>query len=372
MNISKGIKKKAIKAVIQGLPGVGKSDLSSKFPNSFHLDIEGSTNELDIVRNADPINSFAALSSMINDFKRDQMGFKTLVVDTIDWAETLAANQVCQENKWVSIEDPGFGKGWRPVHDLFGKLLNELTEIVNLGCNVVLLAHTSVKGFTPPDSDGSYDRYVMKLQKTIGSYVNEWADMILFLNYKTHIVEDSKTKKLKGQGQRRICCTEYSAAWDAKNRFGLPSEIDITKNQDGSDNENVKKITCLFESTPANTSKPIENSKPAAEPVQENPTTIEENPVDQNPTSFPSGLYDLMQMDDVSEREVRWVQSKGKKGVGYFPKDMPIESYSDDIVQGILIAKWNSNLLPMIQKARLETPNFLDGIPETPVEVGGL
>ena len=56
--------------------------------------------------------------------------------------------------------------------------------------------------------------------------IKEWADMLLFANYKTFsIAVDDKGKKRKAQGGERVMYTSHNACWDAKNRFGLPDEV---------------------------------------------------------------------------------------------------------------------------------------------------
>ncbi|MFR5148132.1 MAG: AAA family ATPase [Ruminococcus sp.] len=56
--------------------------------------------------------------------------------------------------------------------------------------------------------------------------IKEWADMLLFANYKTFsIAVDDKGKKRKAQGGEHVMYTTHNACWDAKNRYGLPDEV---------------------------------------------------------------------------------------------------------------------------------------------------
>ena len=55
----------------------------------------------------------------------------------------------------------------------------------------------------------------------------EWADMILFFNYKTTIITDSKSDSKKATGGQRVMYTTHKPAWDAKNRLSLPDELPI-------------------------------------------------------------------------------------------------------------------------------------------------
>ncbi|WP_221627782.1 AAA family ATPase, partial [Proteus mirabilis] len=61
------------------------------------------------------------------------------------------------------------------------------------------------------------------------SITKEWGDMVLFCNYKTlSIAADDKGSKFKGQGGKRVIYTTHHPAWDAKNRFSLPDEMDMS------------------------------------------------------------------------------------------------------------------------------------------------
>ena len=80
---------------------------------------------------------------------------------------------------------------------------------------------------------GAYDRWELKLgNKTTAktaSITKEWGDMVLFCNYKTlSIAADDKGSKFKGQGGKRVIYTTHHPAWDAKNRFSLPDEMDMS------------------------------------------------------------------------------------------------------------------------------------------------
>ena len=50
MNITKGKVKTALKVVVYGQEGVGKSTFASHFPDPVFIDTEGSTKQLDVAR----------------------------------------------------------------------------------------------------------------------------------------------------------------------------------------------------------------------------------------------------------------------------------------------------------------------------------
>ena len=224
MKITKGKIRTAIKVVVYGQEGVGKSTFASKFPDPVFIDTEGSTKQLDVAR-FDPPSSWEMLLSQVDYVRQNPDICRTLVVDTADWAEKLCIRKVCDKARKYGIEDFGWGKGYTYVQEEFGKLLNSLEEVIQAGVNVVVTAHAQMRKVEQPDEMGSYDRWELKLTKQCSPMLKEWADLLLFANYKT-IVVNTEGKKYKGQGgQQRIMYTTHTAAWDAKNRFSLPDVL---------------------------------------------------------------------------------------------------------------------------------------------------
>lgn len=234
MNISKGRVKKPLKVVLYGPEGVGKSTLASRFPNPVFIDTEESTAHMDVYR-FDKALSWQALKDQAEYIRTHPNEYQTLVIDTADWAEQMEIADLCKKNGWDSIETPGFGKGYTYSAEEFGKLLNILQGCVNAGVNVVITAHAQLRKVELPEEMGAYDHWEMKTSKKVAPMIREWADVVLFLNYKTVIVNvDGKgqTKgKNKATGGRRVMYTTHTPFWDAKNRFGLPDEIPLDFNE---------------------------------------------------------------------------------------------------------------------------------------------
>lgn len=208
--------------------GIGKSTFASKFPNPLFIDTEGSTKEIDVSRFEKP-TSWTMLMEQIRYVKEHPEVCKTLVVDTIDWAEQMCVEHVCAKHQKDGLESFGYGSGYIYVREEFGRFLNSLEEIVEHGVNVVLTAHAQLRKFEQPDELGAYDRWELKLGKKTASQtsplVKEWSDALLFANYKTYsIATDKDGKKHKAQGGRRVMYTQHHPCWDAKNRYGLPEK----------------------------------------------------------------------------------------------------------------------------------------------------
>lgn len=224
-----------IKTVIYGPEGIGKTLLAAKFPDPLFIDTEGSTTHYDNIKRLPKPKDWKQLNDMI-DFVSKEKPCQTLVIDTFDWAEMAEVNELLKENGWRSIESPGYGKGYIQSAERIASFLNDLeTKLIRNGINVVLACHSQIRKMELPEEQGSFDKYELKLGNKTGSrtspLVKEWADMILFCNFKTYVEvsNDGMEKKAKATGgTERVMYATKSAVWDAKNRFGLPDEMPLS------------------------------------------------------------------------------------------------------------------------------------------------
>lgn len=223
--ITKGKIETAKKVVIYGAEGIGKSTLASQFPDPVFIDTEGSTKELDVARYPTP-SSWSDIFDYVEDFAQEMPG-KTLVIDTADWTEQLCSKYVCKSLRVNGIEDVGYGKGYTYMKEEFAKLLKQCSALVDRGVNVVFTAHAQMRKFEQPDEMGAYDRWEMKLSKQCSPLLKEWADIVLFCNYKTNLITDQNTKSKKATGGKRVMYASHHPCWDAKNRYGLPDQMDM-------------------------------------------------------------------------------------------------------------------------------------------------
>lgn len=340
MNITRGKIQTAKKVCIYGTEGIGKSTLAAQFPDPLFIDTEGSTKELDVNRYDKP-TSWEMLKEQVK-YTINTKPCKTLVIDTVDWAERLCIENLCAKYDKKGIEDFGYGNGYVYEKEDFGRFLDLLEEVIDAGINVVLTAHAIIRKFEQPDEMGSYDRYEMKLGKKttnlIAPLIKEWADMVLFANYKTYsIAVDKDGKKHKGQGGQRVMYTTHHPCWDAKNRYGLPEEIPMDYNQ----------IRHILEQIPPPAEKP-KVSEPEVQLVNKGDFDLIIDPTEfakEEMEGIPQALKDLMIASDISELEIR----KAVSDKGYFPVDMPVRDYPIDFINGVLIGAWEQ-VKTMIKK----------------------
>ncbi|MBP2621146.1 ATP-binding protein [Streptococcus panodentis] len=362
MQITRGKRARAQKVVIYGPEGIGKSTFAAEFPNPVFIDTEGSTDNMDVAR-LDKPTSWTMLNNEVAFIKANPTECGTLVIDTIDWAESMAVADVCAQHGKKGIEDFGWGKGYTYVQEEIGRFLNSLSDLVDMGINVVLTAHAQIKKFEQPDELGSYDRYELKLGQKTGSktapLVKEWADMVLFANYKTLVMTAENGKK-KAQGGERVMYTNHRPAWDAKNRHGLPDELPF----------NYSGIAHIFVSPPATvqptpqaepratpqptptpqqtpqkdpepaqTELPIDMSQVADKPQAEVPAQQTQPTQQQYSASLPNSLTDLMKQENATEDELKQVAYIR----GHFPLGTPIENFPPDYWD-MIVAHWRETL----------------------------
>lgn len=388
MDIIKGRIATAIKTVIYGPEGIGKSTFAAQFPDPLFIDTEGSTVHMDVKRLPRP-DLWVELLNEVEYVRQNPGCCRTLVLDTADWAETLCSEYVCARDQKTGIEDYGYGKGYKYVFEEFGRLLNALEQVRETGTNIVICCHAAIRKFEQPDELGAYDRWGLKLtdapKASIAGMVKEWADMVIFANYKTIVVNvDGKgaTKgKNKVQGGKRMMYTTHHSCWDAKNRFGLPEEAEFgyevirgviegagavtnrataTSSDSGEaaatfprgeGKENPSALARAVERAaatpvqPAPTQTPPEAAKGPQEAAQESAGDLSANAPeagqaasaasDAQFTGLPDALVRMMKDADVTPNDVRYVIAKK----GYYPANTqwPVICGNEQFMQGWLM-----------------------------------
>jgi hypothetical protein len=226
LKISRGVQRAAVRAVFYGEEGVGKTSLAAQCPAPLILDVEDGSRHLDVARV--PCAGFAEVEAAMHELARDPQGFQTVVIDSADWAERSLIELIVRNANKRSIEDFGFGRGYVVVAERIAKFLATADDLIARGVNVIFVAHAGVKRVSPPDQTDGYDRYELKLTKQTAPLFKEWADLLLFVRFQMRLVEGQDGKKKAVGGRDRVMCAERTAAFDAKNRYGLPAEMPLS------------------------------------------------------------------------------------------------------------------------------------------------
>lgn len=223
-SISRTKRMRAPKIVIAGPGKIGKTTFAAMAPNAIGILTEDGADNVDanafpLARSLDEV--YAAMQTLLT----QEHDFQTVFLDSLDWLEPLIHAHVCAQNKWASIEAPGYGKGYVAAAEEWRSLLNgfeALRQQKNIA--VILIAHDKIKHFESPLHDG-YDQYVLKLHDRAGALVQEWADVIGWANYQVVTTESDagygKTETKARTTGKRILHVEPHPAHMGGNRFGL-------------------------------------------------------------------------------------------------------------------------------------------------------
>ena len=335
MNINSGKVPKAQKVVLYGVEGIGKSTFASQFPNPLFIDTEDSTLHMNVQRFDKP-TSWTMLLQQV-EFVKQNKPCQTLVIDTIDWAEEICKRHLMAQGKWTDSSND-YGAKYIALSKEFGNLLNKLSDVIDQGIHVVVTAHAWLRKKEEPDEMGAYDRYELKLEKKTAPLVKEWADMVLFANYKTIVITDSKTNSKKATGGQRMMFTTHRPAWDAKNRMGLADELPFDYGQIA---QIINEATMAISPVQTQTEQPLAtepqvNTQPVIEPDFGREAIVEVSP------HIPKSIADLMQLDHVTTEEIMAVIHAG----GFMPVDTPVENVPIDLWD-YLVTNWSAamNLL---------------------------
>lgn len=332
IKITRGAVQKPQKVCIYGPEGIGKTLLAAQFPNPLFIDTEGGTEGYDVARAQAPA-SWTALKGLLRDVAAERP-CGTLVLDTADWAERLLCAELCAQHKWDSMETLSFGKCWQFALEEFGRMLDLLTDVRDAGMNVVVTAHAMVSKFEQPDEAASYDRWTMKMYKKDAALLKEWADALLFVNYKTvvEMVGEGFMAKGKARGAKRTIFCTHQATWDAKNRWGLPDEVPLGYEAI------APHVPCLGPDPRVPAPSPEPQAQPAATPQAQQgdaPGTIAAK---MGLPAFWAPACELMERDGVSLAEVLNFAALQ----GHFTPDTPPEAYPPDYIAGLIVPQWET------------------------------
>ena len=338
----------AIKALVYGVHGIGKTTFASKWPSPLFIDVEGSSEQLendDIVR-VDPAPvTYREFLSVIDQLQADCGEFRTLVIDTADWLEGMIIRQICQDEKISSIEKygKGYGKGWVKVAETWAELLDKLDRLRKTrGVNILFVAHSQVKKFEPVD-DIAYDRYILCQKDKTGEMLKNWADLMLFAKHEILVTENEDGKARAVSNGKRVMYTNFSPCWDAKNRFNLPEKLPFDFNS----------IKNIFKAPAVTMEVPVSPAAPApAAPAPEVPQEVEApaaGGIDPNSDLVPpraiapeiagllTQLENLMKIDNIAYGELTAMVEK--KGI--VPAGTELRNYNKQTLTRI-IAGWTA------------------------------
>lgn len=221
----RGVLSEPLVALVYGVEGVGKSTLAAGAPSPFFISADSGTAQLDVTRVS--VKSWLDVLGLTREIATTVHAYKTLVIDPINFVEPMLFASLCDQNKWTSIEDAGFGKGYTAAVDQWRVLLSELERVRERGINILLLAHSMVRTFKNPEGE-DFDRYHVSMHEKGAALLKQWCQNVLFARHESFVSKE-KNKAAKGLSTgARVLHTTWQAAFDAKNRLCLPETIPLS------------------------------------------------------------------------------------------------------------------------------------------------
>jgi hypothetical protein len=229
------------RCLFYGPEGVGKSSLAADAPATIFLNIEDGLGELDCARypfddeGREIPRSLVEVYAAIDDLTVSAHDYETVAIDTVDAIEArLLWPHVCESRgEEGGIESFGYGKGYVHALDEWRTFLSRLDKLRDRGMRVILLGHSFVKSFKNPAGE-DYDRYQLKLHDKAAGLIKEWCEVVGFVRFEEGAAklagDKSQAKRARGWASgRRLLHLERTAAWDAKSRLSLPTEIELDR-----------------------------------------------------------------------------------------------------------------------------------------------
>ncbi|MBS7790281.1 ATP-binding protein [Roseococcus sp. SDR] len=216
--------------LVYGVAGVGKTSLAASAPDPVFLQTEDGLGTIDMP-SFGLLRSYADVQDALDALYSGEHGFRTVVLDSLDWLEPLVWQRTAEINGWKDIEQPGYGKGYLAAQDVWRGFLDGMNLLrSDRGMGIILIAHCDIRRFDSPETE-PYDRYVIKLQQRAAALVQEHVDAVLFANYRVSTVKTDvgfKKSVTRGvSGGDRLLHTTERPAFLAKNRFGLPDSMPL-------------------------------------------------------------------------------------------------------------------------------------------------
>ena len=218
----------APRIMVYGVEGIGKSTFGAGAPNPVYILPEDGLGSLK-VDHFPLATSFQDVMDAIASLYKDNHAFETVVIDSLDWLEAIIQRETEQK---YDAKDLAYGKGSLIAAERWREILDGLNALRNdKGMAIILIAHTTIKRFDSPEVE-PYDRYQPKLQERSNAVVREWADAVLFANYRTIVKKDdvgfNQTNNRGISTGERLLFTSERPAYMAKNRYNMPESIPLS------------------------------------------------------------------------------------------------------------------------------------------------
>ena len=223
------------KTLIYGIEGIGKTTLVSRIGAEFKrrilfLDTESGT-RVDVERVH--IRSMKDWDQTFEFLLRSKHPYDTVAIDTVSGAEPFVETIILEQKRTTSsgrkvtrMADYEFGKGSVYLREEFDRILYlQLDELIRLGITVIMVGHAQIRRVNLPELIEGFDRYELAMDPKVAATLRQWADNVLFCNWDFKVTTNDQDQPRGIAGKERVIYCQHTAAYDAKNRAGLPEKL---------------------------------------------------------------------------------------------------------------------------------------------------
>lgn len=209
--------------LLYGAKKIGKTSLASMFPDTFFLFCEPGGKGLSTYSR--PVRDWNEFKGYVDLIAKDKK-FKTVVIDTSDYAYEYCMDYVCKKLVIDHPSDEGWGKGWKAVKKEFTLVL---TKLLHSGKGVIFISHSREEEISKRSGD-KFHRTSNTMPGQAKELLEGIVDVWGFYTY---------------EGKRRVLLIEGDDYIDAghrlENRFKYPDGSDIRSIPMGSSKEQAFK-----------------------------------------------------------------------------------------------------------------------------------
>lgn len=228
-DVTTGPSNRPRRTVMYGPPGVGKTTAACKAPAGILVPTEDGAGDIDGVARLPLIETWGVLGVALNEIANSTHGYKSVILDSLDWAQALAEKAVAIEEGKDHVSEIAFGRGFVLVADKMKRLLGILDTCRDRGMQVVCTAHSHTTKVEDP-SGQTWDTFAPRLHKHVLPIVVEWADELLFCSQERFVGTKTSGNKERGVARSlgdRVIHTQEGPYWLAKSRLSLEPTLPL-------------------------------------------------------------------------------------------------------------------------------------------------
>lgn len=183
------------------------------------------------------VDSWGTGISLLKEIESQNHSYTHVVFDVLNGFEWHCHQHTCQrdfDGKWSDPRDGfmSFHKGYDVALQYWNELLALIERIRDKGVGIVGLCHSGI-GKVPNPEGLEYTKHAPDMHYKTWAVTAKHTDLILFGRYEVETVEQMGDKNIRQKtkargGKTRVIVTTSSAGIDAKNRHGLPDEIQVS------------------------------------------------------------------------------------------------------------------------------------------------